>query len=244
MTAVTTGAIPNDTSFEDAEKLTKDLGAALGNGAASNARLARAIIKWAQEGVISTKPNTHGKGVDDVAHLFDIFAKACSRKQGEHAKNGLTASASKLRQPAKLGEMTTVDGTDVVNRGLAKRAEAFKVDPKAVLDEYKAIVAIAREQLKNSDHPLTDDELAAVVAKPAPATKETEEMWEAVLKSVQKIVTGENKHGVKDQSDEACAIEEAIRAYHTGLMALREKNELLAKAKELGLEVSEQQVAA
>jgi hypothetical protein len=126
----------------------------------------------------------------------------------------------------------------VLNRTFVIRGQ-LQDDEQDVKPAYAAYVDIAREQLKQ-DTELTDDQIDAIVRS---GTKTKEKTVEGELKRVQKIleglITGENKDGLKDQSQEVIVASEQINARLACLMTNEKRAAVLAAAAELGMTIAE-----
>lgn len=188
--------------FKDINKF----GKASGEGASALGRLGLRALRAAADGVISTaKPQ--GGGKDDATLIYEAYT-AMDSKHSEHTAGGAKANASKLRQIIGMGCMTTLsDPVAVGDRVVRIHEEMTDADlkPKAI---FAALVDVAREQ-QASDTELTDDAIKAALTK-TKADKTLEKEWEAISKKVEGLVTGENSHGLKDQSEAAIKIQELV----------------------------------
>ena len=109
---------------------------------------------------------------------------------------------------------------------------------KELKPTYASFVDLAREQ-NALDDAMDDSEIEAVMRKNPPKDTTLEQELKAIHKKVEKLISGDNKAGVKDQSSELIQAEELLR---TRLAALLEKNardELLEKAAALGIQLAE-----
>jgi hypothetical protein len=228
----------NDTRRDDALKEVRELARTHAAGDSALAVLAAKVLKWASEGVISSDPK-NPKG-DDIDAIMKSYRESYGKKAEDHyTKGGSRANKSKLRVPAKVGEMTTVDAIIEFDRFRDEYARQAKADAKLVKPEYTAIVEWGRMQLEHSDDPLSDEQIKEAVLKKATDDKTLPEFWEGIRKSIEKVISGEA--GVKDQSDEAMAIYNSVQSYVTALMLSEKRQALLAQAAELGLHVQEDQ---
>lgn len=188
--------------FKDINKFGKQSG----EGASALGRLGLRALRAAADGVISTaKPQ--GGGKDDATLIYEAYT-AMDSKHAEHTAGGAKANASKLRQIIGMGCMTTLsDPVAVGDRVVRIHDEMTDADlkPKAL---FAALVDVAREQ-QASDSELTDDAIRAALTK-TKSEKTLEKEWEGVLKKVEGLVTGENPHGLKDQSEAAIKIQELV----------------------------------
>jgi len=188
--------------FKDINKF----GKASGEGASALGRLGLRALRAAADGVISTaKPQ--GGGKDDATLIYEAYT-AMDSKHAEHTAGGAKANASKLRQIIGMGCMTTLsDPVAVGDRVVRIHDQMSEADlkPKAI---FAALVDVAREQ-QASDSELTDDAIRACLTK-TKADKTLEKEWEAIAKKVEGLVTGENSHGLKDQSEAAIKIQELV----------------------------------
>lgn len=211
----------------------KDIGAYgkdSGKGAAALPRLGMRVIRAAADGLISNeKPKDGSKS--DAVRIYEKYAEQDS-KHAEHSKGGMKANAAKLNALIGLGCMTTVDGVDVADRAvrLREKMEGEDQKPKAL---FAGLVDVARAQMEQ-DQPLTDDAIMAALGKTV-KDKTLAEEWAAIYKKVEKIVSGENPHGIKDQSDRALKIAEQINEHINNFAVDAEQEDQIAFCMERGM---------
>lgn len=189
----------------------KDIGAygkASGAGAAALPRLGLRVIRAAADGLISNEKPKNGDKSDAV-RIYERYAEQDS-KHSEHSKGGMKANAAKLNALIGLGCMTTVDGVEVADRAvkLREKMEADDLKPKAL---FAGLVDVARAQMEE-DQPLTDDAIMGALGKTV-KDKTLAEEWAAIYKKIEKVISGENSHGIKDQSDRALKIGELVNEH-------------------------------
>jgi hypothetical protein len=209
----------------------KSYGKQSGLGSAALPRLALRVIRAAADGLISLDKPVAGSGnKDDAALIYEAYTAEDS-KHAEHTAGGAKANASKLRQLIALGCMTTVDGVVVADRAVALREEleGAELKPKPL---YAGLVDVARKQI-DTDTMLTDDAIKEALTKTA-AEKTVEKEWAKVKKTVEGLVSGENAHGLKDQSPEAVQIQELVSAYVASFGVADQKSKLVAALVDQG----------
>jgi len=195
----------NDTRRNEAIKQIKSFGRDAASGKDSLPKLAHYVTRLAADGVITAKK---GKDGDDTAELYGHYVTAESNKaMHEHSAGGSKANISKLRQLVALGEMTTIDPVELLQSAFDIRAKLVAANAEADKDEqiklksaYPFYVDVARAQIK-SDTLLTDDEIMDLASKSEPKEKDAEAILKQIDKLLQGLVSGENSHGVKDDSE-------------------------------------------
>ena len=199
---------PEEESPQTREEMLKEMwkdftayGKASGAGAAALPRLGLRVVRAAADGLISNeKPKDGSKS--DAVRIYEKYAEQDS-KHSEHSKGGMKANAAKLNALIGLGCMTTVDGVEIADRTvkLREKMEAEEAKPKAL---FAGLVDVARAQAEE-DQPLTDDAIMAALGKTV-KDKTVAEEWTAIYKKIEKLVSGENPQGIRDDSDKAQAI--------------------------------------
>jgi hypothetical protein len=195
-------------------------------------KLAVAFVRAITDGVIDMAKDANGQ--DGAERVYLDYVKAKTKKQvHDRTDAGLKANISKLRQIGNFAGNPKWDAVAVFNSTFTIRADHEK-DDISVKPAYAAFVDVAREQLK-SDTQLTDAEIGACVMS---TTKTKEVTLEGQLTKVQKIleeiVTGENKHGIKDQSTELLQAHEIITQRLAALMTVKAQREVIEKATAAG----------
>jgi len=211
--------------FKDVNKF----GKASGEGASALGRLGLRALRAAADGVLSTaKPQ--GGGKDDATLVYEAYT-AMDSKHAEHTAGGAKANASKLRQIIGMGTMVNIDPVAVGDKVVRIREEMEGADlkPKAL---FAALVDVARDQ-QASDVELSDAAIREACTK-AKADKTIEKEWEAIFKRTEALVTGENSHGLRDQSDQAMKIAELMSEHIKGWKLDGQRNDLIEALIEQG----------
>lgn len=191
-------------------------------------KLAHAVVKAAADGVIDGK---------DAESIYDRYAAAESKKAiHEHSAGGKKANVSKLKQLIEMGCMTTVDGVEVMQAAYDARENVIGTEGK-VKSAYPFYVDVARSQLK-ADRVLSAEELEELAIKAGPADKTLEAEIKTLVNRLEALVTGENKHGLKDEDEATEAAFHLMKERLDKFATLRAHNELRAKAAELGLSLA------
>ena len=227
----------NDTRLADLTADVREYGRLAAQGKDSLPMYAVRIVNAAADGVISTEKDANG--VDDAERLYTELVKAQSRKAvHEHTAAGLKANISKTRQLIIAASKPTCDfAGDVLPRTQTVRKEVLAKDPKAkVKSAYPAYVDAARAQ-NDQDDALSDEQLAEVVMKPETTDPTLETIYEAIEKKLEGVISGENKHGLKDDNPLIVEAHGLIRQALAAMLVKTERAEFLAKAAELGLTV-------
>jgi hypothetical protein len=210
----------NDTRFSEFMSDVRELGRNAAQGKDSLPNLAMAFCRAVQEGVIDMAKDSNGK--DGAARVFEEYAKAEGKKAiHDRTETGLKANVSKLRQIGNFAGNPKWDAIAVLNTAHIVR-QYLKENDVDVKAAYPAFVDVAREQLKQ-DTTLTDAQIEAAVMK---STETKEVTVEGELKKIaaklEKIITGENAHGIKDQSPEVMIAAEQINQRLAALMSVKQ----------------------
>lgn len=228
----------NDTRFDDFMSDVRQFGRNAAEGKDALPMLAARVVAAANDGVIDLDKDKHGDGVDDAAFLYAEYSKSEAKKSvHEMTDGGKKANVSKLRQIIKFGGMTTCDPVDVFNRTVIKRKKMVAADQK-VKPAYASYVDVARAQL-DLDRDMSDDEIAATITRKGPEPKDLEKILRPIEKALEGVISGENKHGVKDQSPEVITAFEQIRSRLAALIAVRETGEAIKTLQKHGIAVVE-----
>ena len=205
----------NDTRLSEFMTEVREFGRAEASGKDALPMLAVAVVRAVCDGVLDTGKDASG---DDAAtRVFNEYAKARGRKQiHERTEGGLKANISKLRQIVTFAGNPKYDAVDVLNRAIIMRNKLLD-DEIDVKPAYAAYVDLARAQIKEDDA-LSDDMIEAVIRKGPGRDKTLEGELEKIAKSLEKIVTGENAHGIQDQSPEIVKAHELIGARLAALL--------------------------
>lgn len=226
-----------DNKPEDATKKffkqVRQLGAQQGLGADAKAKLYAATARAVQDGVISFDKDSEGH--DAFHRIYDEYTKECS-KQSQHSKKGKVANESKLRAVGKAAAKPSCDFLGTIDTMTKIKAEEDAAGNKMrAFDE--AIVCAARAQ-QSQDDDLTDEQLREIISPAKGEDPTLKDRWEAARKIVDQLITGENKWGLKDQSPEAIAAQEAIETVLATFVLDEKKKELARLAAELGVQVA------
>lgn len=181
----------NDHRFDDLLNKVKQLGThnAVGNDAL--AKMAMVLAQGAQDGVLDTTRNKHGKGVDDAKKIFEGYVEAFSSKNiFDMTTNSIAANTSKFRVIIQAGMSVNHDITTTFNRGHLKRKELVGQDVK-VKGAFNVFVDMARALIREARNgaDLTDEEIAEIVAKPEPSPKTVREEIVTMQKKAEKLIT-------------------------------------------------------
>lgn len=225
------------TKEEMLKDMWKDIGAygkASGAGAAALPRLGLRVIRAAADGLISNEKPKGGEKSDAV-RIYERYAEQDS-KHAEHSKGGMKANAAKLNALIGLGCMTTVDGVEVADRAvkLRDKMEKDELKPKAL---FAGLVDVARAQMEQ-DQPLTDDAIMGALGK-VTKDKTLEEEWEAIYKRIEKVISGENPQGLKDQTDRAIKIGEMVKEHIDNFVVDAKTEDDIAFCMERGMSRAE-----
>lgn len=215
----------NDKRKSDLLKQIGKLGEEASLGRDSLPKLAHAVVKAAADGVITG---------DDAEGLYTKYATAESKKAiHEHSSAGKKANVSKLKQLIEMGCMTTVDAVEVMQSAFQAR-ENMIADSQKVKSAYPFYVDVARAQQK-TDTPLSTSALEELACKDEPNAKTLEGELKRVLKTLEGLVTGENRDKIKDDDENTEAAFHLIKDRLDKIATLRQRDELRKKAAELGL---------
>jgi len=213
----------NDTRLSDFMSQVRELGRDEAMGKDSLPKLAVAFVRAVADGVLEMGKDTDGN--DGAARVYYDYVKSKTKKQiHDRSDAGLKANISKLRQIGIFAGNPKWDAVEVFNKAFTIRADHEK-DDIAVKPAYAAFVDVAREQLKQDDQ-LTDGQIGATVM----ATSKTKEVTlegqlQKAHKILEDIITGENKHGLKDQSTEVLQAAECISVRLAALMTVKQTAE-------------------
>lgn len=232
-TSVVHNAGVNDTRLNDLMKEVRQFGRDSGEGGDALPKLAIAVVRAANDGVITTDKDKDGK--DDAARIVETYSSEAGKKAiHERTKNGLKALNSKVRQLVIMGQMTTCDPVAVLDKAVEIRRglldnEAAK--PKAA---FAAYVDVARAQ-QALDRDMSDDEITVAITKPEAPDKDVIDYLKAIEKKLDRLITGEA--GITDTSDDTLAARDAIKRRLAHMVNARDVAETMEKAEALGLHV-------
>jgi len=223
----------NDKRLAELNKMVSKLGEEAAGGKDSLPKLAHAVVKAAADGVI--KPGEKDKNGNDAATaIYTRYADAEGKKAlHDHSVGGIAANASKLRQLITMGAMTTIDAVSVMQDAFEARNEAAAGEEK-VKSAYAFYIDVAREQLK-TDKALTTAELRQLAIKDGPKGKELEKELQRILKTLEGLVTGDNKDGLRDTDELTEAAMNAVKERLDKMAKLRATLAVRKQAAALGL---------
>jgi hypothetical protein len=199
----------NDTRMADLIKEAEALGGQAALGADTKTKAYLAIIKAQSAGLNLLDKDS--EKVDGIDKFYDGYKKGMGKKQiHEYAKDGDKANKSKMRVCAKAvhpgGAHSFEDTVDKLL--ILHKAEQKLGNP--IHGSANAIVNAARVQAKQ-ETALTDAQIAEAVAKAAQEITVEDEL-KRIAKALERVVTGENKHGLRDNHELTTKAAEALNA--------------------------------
>lgn len=185
-------------TYNELLKEARKLGGEKAVGDDSMAKLFIRLVRAANEGVIDQVKDKHGNGIDDARAIYTEFSAMRSKKAiHERTDGGFKAQVSKLRAAVKLGEMTTCDPPDVIDRAQRLLSAAVKAGDK-VKAAYAAYIDVARAQIA-SDQDLSDGEITSCIRKKDAEEPSLEKYLAGEVKKMEKVITGEAGFKCQDQ---------------------------------------------
>jgi hypothetical protein len=223
----------NDQRFDDFMSEVREFGR---DEAAGNDALPKLAIKFVSavaDGVLDLSKDSTDR--DGAARVYEAYA-AASKKKAVHNRTagGLKGNISKLRQLGVFASNPKFDPVVELDRAISRR-EALIGQEVKVKAAYAAYVDFAREANKFDD-PLSDeaiDEVLKVAEKNTETTLEKE--LEKIQKKIEGFITGEDKHGIKDQSPELIQVQELITQRLAALTLRTQTIEALIKGRDTGI---------
>jgi hypothetical protein len=215
----------------DLLKKAKTLGGEQALGTDAKPKAAIVLIEAQAAGLdLLSKDSDKRDGVDK---FYDEYKKGQGSKQiHEYGKDGDKVNVSKFRSCVKaVHDGGAHDFRDTTDKLLQHRkAQVAAGEP--VQGTFNCIVNASRVQQKQ-ETALSDAQIAEAVAK---ATKDVtlEDELERIRKAIERVVTGENKHGFKDQHENLTQAHDLIRDRLAMFARSRDEAEVLAKAAALG----------
>jgi len=226
----------NDTRFNDLLKDVKAFGKEASEGRDALPKLAMRVIRAANDGVIDETKGKDGK--DDAQRVFEAYAANDGKSIYTRTKDSVKSQVSKVRVLIRLGRLTNVDGIAISEKAAKFIKEDKSADKPTFKPAFAALVDVARAQT-NPEHnqvALTDDEIKEACKKPPAKDKKLEDELEAIKKKLQALVTGEK--GLKDESEQVATAYRAIEERLVALITIRETEEVMSRAAELGLAIA------
>jgi len=206
------------------------LGAQSGEGSSALPKLYLAAARAADDGLISAEKPTGPGAKDDATRIYEAYCEADSKK-AEHTAGGAKANASKLRQVIQAASMTTCDFVEVCQDVIDIRDALVDAEVK-VKALAPSIVDAAREQLKN-DTQLTKEQIEDAI-RVVPKDRTLEDELKSILKKVEDLVTGEGKHGLKDQDPRMIQVQELMADRVKAFGTKRDDDQFIKLAVERG----------
>lgn len=168
------------------------LGTAEGKGANSRPGLFLTVVEAARHKII---------GTDDVPDVWTRYQQALEKARGAVGYVAMPSEAqqvSKLRAGVRLGELTHVNGVDVVNRtsviwnALREANEGKPVGGSA----FDALVKVARAQVNDQpDSPLSDDQIQGALLPNIKEDPSEADRLDGVLQVIEDILKDKKKLG-------------------------------------------------
>lgn len=175
-----------DTVLDVLRKQLKTLGAADGKGSASRPEAGLRLVSAAYDGTIMESDAeemfaSYAAGVSSAAKANPLVTCA-----GDADQKSAKQQVSKFRQFIKVGMLPSIDAREVMGRAvqISKDLEASGTKTHSRFD---AMLNVAREQIKQPDTPLTDDQITSIVAKPETAEKSEIDKLIAAYKAAHKL---------------------------------------------------------
>ena len=222
----------NDTRLAEYEAFVREKGREDAMGKDALPGLAVGFVRAVYDAVIDPAKDKNGE--DAATRTFKLYA-ASSGKKAYHDRSAASqkVQVSKFKQLEKAAGNPKWDFVDILNRAIVIRQKAMD-DEIEVKSPFPAYVDVAREQLKLDDE-MSDDMIFATVTK-SESTREVtlEGQLKKAAKILEDIITGEKHPGICDQSQEVITASEQLNARISGLVTLRETQEKLEKAIEMG----------
>jgi hypothetical protein len=223
--------IANDTRMADLLKKAKTLGGEQALGTDAKPKAALVLIEAQASGLDLLSKDSEKK--DGIDKFYGEYKKGQGSKQiHEYGKDGDKVNISKFRACAKaVHEGGAHDFRETADKLLAHRKAELNVG-NPVQGAFNALVNAARVQAKQ-ETALTDAQIAECVAKAAHEVTVEDEL-ERIRKAIERVVTGENKHGIKDQHENITQAHDLIRDRLAMFVTAREQTDVRAKAAALG----------
>lgn len=227
----------NDTRLDEFMGRVREGGREEALGKDSLPKLAIDFTRAIADGFLDVAKDVDGN--DAAARVYTARMAANAKKQvHDHKPENVKAQISKLRQLQNFAGNPKWDAVEVLNKAFTIRHE-HEADGIAVKSPYAAYIDVAREQLKQDDQ-LTDGQIgAAMVATTKTKEVTLEGQLEKAHKILEELITGENKHGLKDQSSEILQAAEQLSVRRNELMQLA----IVAKDDALQAEIDARRAA-
>jgi len=175
-----------ETHLEALRGKLKSLGAADGKGSASRPEAGLRLVDAAYDGTIDE---------NDAAEMFASYAAgvAAAAKSnplvtsvGDADQKSAKQQISKFRQFIKVGALPSVDARDVMRRAV-QASKDLEASGTKTYSRFDAMLNVAREQIKQPDEPLTDDQITACVVKPESGDKSEIDKLIAAYKAAHRL---------------------------------------------------------
>lgn len=223
----------NDQRLTDFMSQVRDFGRDSARGRDALPKLAVSFVRAVADGYLDLSKDSTGR--DGAARVYEAYVQAETKKSiHNRTDGGLKGNISKLRQLGVFASNPKFDPVAELDRCIARRSELAANEVK-VKPAYAAYVDYAREQNKHDD-PMSDDQIDETVR----VTKAEREVTlvgelEKIQKKIEGFITGEDKHGIKDQSPELIQVQELITQRLAALKLREDTIVALVKARETGV---------
>ena len=142
-------------------------------------------------------------GPDDAELIVNTFIEAQGKKAvHERSTDSVKKTKSEIKKTIEFGALTTVDAVDVMGRAVTIYGN-MQAERKSPVNAYLQVV---RNQLKQPDYALTDDEIERAMAKDEAKGRTIEQHLKAALKAVEAALKA------NEESDEPMTLEGATAA--------------------------------
>lgn len=190
----------NTITFADLLQVAAALGADAGKGKDTQVKFLLKAVEGGYHNALDLTASKHGTDVDDATKLAEVYVRA---QQGAVVFDAKAPNQAKListvRTSIKLGgwpkggngePIATVNNLMTIRQNLRKiPAESKKLD-----DAANTLLKYARAQLKR-DTLIDDAELKDFCYKPGVNLKTSEDLIEAMVKQMDKLIDGSAQHG-------------------------------------------------
>lgn len=215
----------NDTRRADFDKLVKKLGGEAALGKDALPKLAQYVLRAAADDVI---------GLDDATDIYKSYLTTENNKLiHEQSKGSLNAQSSKLRQIIAMGLMRSIDPVAVMQEAFLIREQMKKDGEKGLKPAYAFYVDVAREQ-QTKETALSAGELEDLARRAAPEKDVLKEL-EGMVKKLEGIISGENRYGMHDDSQNVIDAYDALKSRIATLIMEEQKLNLMREAAKLGM---------
>lgn len=175
-----------DTHLSALRSKLKSLGAADGKGSASRPEAALRLVNAAYDGLIDE---------DEAGPLFAEYAAGIAAaaknnplvtSQGDAEQKSAKQQISKFRQFIKVGMLPAVDSRDVMQRAV-QTSKDLEASGTKTYSRFDGMLNVAREQIKQPDEALTDEQINSCIVKPEAGEKTEMDKLIAAYKAAHKL---------------------------------------------------------